>query len=48
MKRNGRPTVIMTTLECMLRSEVFLAPPKYAFRKYTAISHGAIFKIVLA
>ena len=37
-------TVIMITFECMSRSEVFLAPPKYHLRRYRAKSHGTVFR----
>ena len=37
--RRDNFTVIMTTLECIKRSEVFLAPPKYSFRSAMGTSH---------
>lgn len=37
-------TVIMITLECIKRSDVLLAPPKYIFRSHTKNSTGKIFR----
>lgn len=39
--------MIMTTLECIRRSEVFLAPPKYSFRSATGTSHNRDLKAVM-
>ena len=35
----------MTTLECIKRSEVLLAPPKYHFNTHVRITHGSAFSI---
>lgn len=34
----------MTTLECIKRSEVLLAPPKYSLRITTRTTHGRILR----
>lgn len=38
-------TVIMITLECMVRSDLFHAPPNHCFARNNATSHGTVFKI---
>ena len=38
-------TVIITTLECMTRSDLLLAPPNQSFARNSARSHGKTFKI---
>lgn len=35
----------MTTLECIKRSEVLLAPPKYHFSTHVRTTHGSAFSI---
>lgn len=41
-------TVIMTTLECMSRSDVLLAPPKYNLSTAMRISHGRALRTGIA
>ncbi len=41
-------TVIMITLECISRSEVLLAPPKYTFKRTRRTSHGTTLRIGIA
>ena len=38
----------MTTLECIKRSEVLLAPPKYHFITHVRTTHGSAFSIGIA
>lgn len=38
----------MITFECISRSEVLLAPPKYSLRRTSAMSHGMVVRIVTA
>jgi len=41
-------TVIIITLECIRRSEVLLAPPKYNLRSHVRTSQGRVFSIGIA
>lgn len=45
LRQNVRHTVTMITLECIKRSEILLAPPKYHFASHVRMTQGNAFSI---